>query len=370
MSKITNEQVLESYTRLNSFNKVAAELRVDATTVRRRYNKMIARGEVQVTGSLVPEGYNVEKETIHEKDGKVFQRWIKTSADKERQAALIESVVNAMKDSIKPMTKVKKFSSGSSDLATLYTFSDYHLGMLAWKEENKESDWDLSIAKNMLVNSYSYMIESGPDAKKGIVCLLGDFLHFDKLEPVTNGHGHVLDAAVRFPLLVRTAVEVIIELIKMALQKHEEVELLICQGNHDENTAIILQTCFNLLLSDNKRLKVENSPLPYYSVEHGDTSLFFHHGHKRGMPMLQMVFASQFPKVWGNTVYRYAHTGHHHHHVSKEESGMIVEKHQTLSARDAYASTGGFFSQRGANCITYHKKFGEVSRLNVRPEMF
>jgi len=48
---------------------------------------------------------------------------------------------------------------------------------------------------------------------------------------------------------------------------------------------------------------------------------------------------------------------------------MIVEQHRTLAANDAYASRGGWLSGRSASVITYSKKFGEVSRLTISPEM-
>lgn len=48
---------------------------------------------------------------------------------------------------------------------------------------------------------------------------------------------------------------------------------------------------------------------------------------------------------------------------------MIVERHRTLAAPDAYASKGGWVSGRDAKVITYSKRFGEVSRITINPEM-
>jgi len=48
---------------------------------------------------------------------------------------------------------------------------------------------------------------------------------------------------------------------------------------------------------------------------------------------------------------------------------MTVIQHSTLAARDAYASRGGWLSDRNCKVITYHDTLGEVARNTVRPEM-
>jgi hypothetical protein len=48
---------------------------------------------------------------------------------------------------------------------------------------------------------------------------------------------------------------------------------------------------------------------------------------------------------------------------------MKVERHETLAAPDAYAANGGWLSGRSAKVITYSKRFGEVGRITLTPEM-
>ncbi len=111
--------------------------------------------------------------------------------------------------------------------------------------------------------------------------------------------------------------------------------------------------------------------LPYYIWSHGKVMLAFHHGHMKKMEGLPLLFASQFPKVWGDAAVRIAHTGHRHHgqEQSKEYSGMTVIQHPTLAARDAYAARGGWMSERSVTAITYHSAYGQVARTTVTPEM-
>jgi len=48
---------------------------------------------------------------------------------------------------------------------------------------------------------------------------------------------------------------------------------------------------------------------------------------------------------------------------------MYVERHETLAAPDAYAAGGGWLSGRSAKVITYSRRYGEVARSTLRPEM-
>jgi hypothetical protein len=117
------------------------------------------------------------------------------------------------------------------------------------------------------------------------------------------------------------------------------------------------------------RLTVTDSELPFYVVRWGDNMLGFHHGHKVKNEQLPLLFAAQFPKVWGETTKRAIHCGHRHHVDEKEYNGVIVVQHPTLAARDAYAARGGWIAERAVQAITYHRRFGQVGRVYVCPEM-
>ncbi len=97
--------------------------------------------------------------------------------------------------------------------------------------------------------------------------------------------------------------------------------------------------------------------------------LCWHHGHMKKNDQLPLLFAAQYPSIWGVTSKRYAHTGHRHHHEEKEHSGMTVIQHPTLAARDAYAARGGWVAERQATAMTFHAKYGLVARNTVTPEM-
>lgn len=87
------------------------------------------------------------------------------------------------------------------------------------------------------------------------------------------------------------------------------------------------------------------------------------------MKDVDRVFSAKFRDVFGRTKHSYGHLGHLHSNALEETQLMIVERHRTLAAPDAYASKGGWVSGRDAKVITYSKRFGEVSRITINPEM-
>jgi len=147
------------------------------------------------------------------------------------------------------------------------------------------------------------------------------------------------------------------------------VHLVMAEGNHDPASSIWLRELFRALYEDEPRITVDLSPDPYYCVEHGLTSLFFHHGHKRKPTAVSDVFAAKFREVFGRTKFSYAHMGHLHHVDAKENNLMIVEQHRTLAGSDAYASRGGWLSGRDACVITYHAAYGEGGRSRINSKM-
>ena len=77
------------------------------------------------------------------------------------------------------------------------------------------------------------------------------------------------------------------------------------------------------------------------------------------------VMAAKFREVIGRTKFSYAHMGHYHHAKLLETPLMIVEQHQTLTAKDSHSSRHGYGADRSAQVITYHADRGEVSRVRI-----
>lgn len=317
----------------------------------------------------VPDPYVVKGvSTYYDKDGKPAGQWVKTRLDADRQREAMEAAAAVMAQEVPPMKPRAAPADTFADLANLYTFSDAHVGALAWAKETG-ADWDLKIGERTLTMAMGALIAQAPAAQTAIVANLGDFLHFDSLESVTPTNRNQLDADGRFSKVVAVAIRVLRAIISMALSKHERVVVLMAEGNHDLASAVWLRHMFSALYEQEPRVTVVRAEQPYYVVMHGRTMLGFHHGHLTKPASIAGVMAAKFPREWGDSDYRYVHMGHLHHINEKENNGVTVVQHATISAPDAYSTRRGWVASRQITSITYHKRFGQVARNTVVPEM-
>lgn len=317
----------------------------------------------------VAPGYLMGKVTVQRgPDGTVERTWERQSPDQEHALEALRAAVEGMAGEIAPCAPTPPPATSLANLLTLYTFTDYHLGALCWHKEGG-ADWDCGIAEAMGNAAMAALVAGAPASEAAIVNVQGDFLHYDSLQAVTPTHGHILDADSRFGRVVEVAIRLIRSLVAKALAKHERVTLLICEGNHDLASSLWLRKLFGALYEIEPRVTVHDSELPYYAIRHGKVMLGFHHGHLRKNEGLPALFAAQFREMWGQCHKVAIHTGHRHHREVKEHPGAEVIQHPTITARDAHAARGGWWSDRRIVALTYHAEYGEVGSVTVTPEM-
>lgn len=374
----SDAQILAAIDQAGTKDGAAALLGINLRTLYRRLNNMKqGRSADQRNGISpaelppppdIPEGEILKGRSYMRRNEDGLPEWVKTNAEAQKQLDAFKEVAEALKSDITPLPRIKKPAVVSNDLLNLFPLTDAHIGALAWGEETGE-DWDTNLAEEMIIKYFATAIDRAPLAQRAVFAQMGDFLHYDGIESVTPTSGHQLDTDTRFAKLVRTGIRVTRQIIEMLLQKYASVEVIMADANHDPVSEIWLRESFADRYRNQTRLFIDTSPKPFYAVEHGDTSLFFHHGHLKKIDQIDRALTAEFRELFGRTKYSYCHVGHLHHHLVKESELMTVEQHGTLSARDAYASRHGYKAARQAKVITYHAKHGEVGRLTLTPEM-
>ena len=319
---------------------------------------------------FVPEGRHIAKKTIEVSSaGEINRQWVRVEENYENRLESIRSAVSSIADSLPPLDKIALEAKKLDEmLATLYTITDYHIGAYSFAKETG-ADWDLDIAQKLIVDAYAEMIALSPPSEVGIFAQMGDFLHWDGILPVTYTSKNILDADTRYPLVVEVAVRVCVRIVMMMLKKHQKVHVVMCEGNHDIIGSVWLQLIMKILFQHNKRVTVDQSFKPFYAYKWGKVFNGWHHGHLVRINKLAAKFYSEpeFRRMMGQCDYIYLHTGHTHQEEKIEEAGAIIERHPSLTQRDAHGARGFDLTQRGAKSITYHKTKGEISRTTVRP---
>ena len=104
-------------------------------------------------------------------------RWTKAKSSKEQKVDRILAILDSYEYKKAPGV-IKENSLCNTKLATLYTLTDYHLGMYAWAQESGD-DWDTNIAQRVMMNAITDMTDRSPNSELGILNIQGDFLHWD-----------------------------------------------------------------------------------------------------------------------------------------------------------------------------------------------
>jgi len=371
------KEVVNAVIKNGSATKAAKELKCDRRTV----DKMIVRLEkIAASNGVAPhrdvdhrtmEGFNTKFVTSrYDGEGNLQGQYVRQ--EKGKSISLSEVIEAIEGFEWKPAPKIKTSKGHDSELLTLYTLTDFHLGMYSWQAETGDA-WDMSIAEHEALSAITRMADGSPNSETAILNLQGDFLHWDGLLAVTPASKHVLDADTRYGKLIEMALTITMHCIEILLSKHKKVKLLVCEGNHDESGSAWLRKAAKVIYKNNPRLEVDDTEFPYYAHLHGEIMLGFHHGHKKKNSALPTLFSSEprYRAMWGNSKYCYIHTGHYHHTEQdmSEQGGAIVERHPTIAGSDAYAARGGYVSWRAAHAITYHCTAGEHSRKTVVPSL-
>ena len=364
-------------------NQIAQKVDVHPRTVRKIKKRVMDRAATKgfspeydirhkIPDNLILKGTS----TLYKKDenGNTIKalEWIKTNQDAQNMVEVMQGVLDALREDIpqNPNNVSSKPKSLNSDLLNLHIIADYHLGMFAWHELNGEDgDWTTAKAEKFIVEWFRQSIEQAPNAEIGLLCNLGDFFTSDSTDPVTPASKHLLDVDVKFQQMIRIGTRVLRQVVEMMREKYEKVYFYNVAGNHDFSSTMWLKEFFYQFYENCDDVIVDRSGDIYHAFQHGDVSLFFHHGHKKNVANVADVFAAKFRDMFGRTKFSYAHTGHFHHNAQKENNLMNVEQHRTMIPTDAYASNGGYLSGRSAYVITYHQKYGEVARINIGARM-
>lgn len=317
----------------------------------------------------VPAGFAHKRiSNLSDGQGRTVARWDIVEQDKVQQLAAMKAAVEAFKEELPRAEPVARTHRANADLLNFYAVTDAHFGMLSWREETG-ADYDLSIAEALLTDWFAAAIDLAPAAFTGVLAQMGDLAHYDGMESKTPTSGHIVDSDSRFQKVVRVIIRTLRRVVRMMLEKHDRVHIIMADANHDPASGAWLREMFAAFYEDEPRVTVDSSASTYYVVEHGKTSLFVHHGHRRNVGNVDSVFAGKFRDIYGRTQFSYAHLGHLHSDELKTTNLMKVERHETLAAPDAYAANGGWLSGRSAKVITYSARHGEVSRLTLSPQM-
>lgn len=336
---------------------VAADLGYTRSAVYGMRNRALQKRKTQAAPApVVPDDHYLKAvSTLVDASGNVKLQWMKTDKAKQGWQALIDVALTRLQQ-IEPLPAAPR-PQPTAQALTLYPLADWHVGLQAARYS---ADWTLDRAAQTYRNAFARTLQS---TSHGLLAFLGDFTHIDNRSNATPRSGHTLNVSASYAEVVETAMQLVVDVVALALDAHGHVSILYLAGNHDEATAVVMQAALRHLYANEPRVTVFETRGFYYYL-HGKTLLGFTHGHTAKREDLPLIMATDSPTLWGEANRRVWHTGHVHHRTAQEFRGCTVETHGAPVPSDAWHYEKGYRSQRTMQSIVYDE-VGERARVTV-----
>lgn len=316
----------------------------------------------------LPDGQLVRSlSVLTDGNGREMLRWTKT-----REDTCVPDLVEALKGTFDAYTGKSELihppARSDADLMSVYPIVDQHHGMLGWRGDASEN-YDVEIGSRRLLTSASRLIAQSPPSRNALILNLGDWQHTDDAKNMTPRSGHILDVDGRYFKVLTTGVKLFMQVIELALQRHEIVTVRNLPGNHDPHASIALTVALAAFYDNNPRVVIDQDPSDFFFHEFGQTLIGANHGHKMKPADMAMTMAVRRREAWGRTRYHWFLFGHIHHETAKEIGDVRVESFQTLAGKDAHAHSCGYSSGQSLTSVTLHIEDGEIGRhrVNIPP---
>lgn len=301
--------------------------------------------------------------TLYGEDGGLKIQWVKTERDKAAFLQEVADTIHEITDDLPVLPEIPVVDPNHINQMThaVYPLGDPHIGMLSWGEETGE-DWDLAIAERVYASVWAELVRSAPRCAECTIVDLGDFWHSDNYEQTTARSGQKVDQDGRYAKMIKVGYRIMMQMIVLALEHHEIVNVVILPGNHDDVGSLFLRESLTHIFAANPRVRVNPSVSVFQYLQWGKTLVGFHHGHTCKMKDLAGVMAADH-RSWSECTHRYWYTGHIHHDSVIELQGCRAESFRVIPPNEAYAHERGYRAGRDSKCVILHRERGEISRF-------
>jgi hypothetical protein len=316
---------------------------------------------------IVPAEHYVQGVSTYVSSGETTAQWIKTDRQKMQGDALRWAAIQALiQDNLHPFAAIPAPTVLREDLCNGIVFGDPHFGMLAQARETGGQNWDMKIAKQVMLDALDVMFTRLPVAGSCLLINVGDYFHFQDPSQLTPRGKHKQDGDGRLSYMAELGVWLSIEMTKRAAATYYNVAKFNVGGNHDPEASRWLNIAERIYFRDNPRVTVHDNAADHLFWTFGQNLIGMYHGHETPLVKLPGVMAAeQDGKLWGAHKHRRWVTGHHHNYEALAQPGVLCEKFPTLAPLDMYAAGHGYRSERSLNAFILHAEHGEIGRAKV-----
>jgi hypothetical protein len=312
-------------------------------------------------GGVVTGGWRIVQETMP--DGTIVRNSVRYALkpDEIEPIDVAQTLIDSLTQAPRAVVSVPPTVDLPSDLCNFIPLCDLHVG----------GEYGDPKYLDEVFSAITRLVHGLPKAHKAVLLDMGDLLDANDHKGLTPASGNECDV-IRENHLENTinALNIMRYAVGLLLQQHNEVEVHLLRGNHDETAYIGVMVALSVHFKDDPRVNVVVSDDNFRVIPWGKCAVFPHHGDKSKWEDLKDVFSDQFPDAWAKAKYwRFIWTAHVHHDKQKQLVGADAEHFRTLAKPNNWAQMKGFFTRGGICSVTLHKIDGEVDRkkVNLKP---
>lgn len=240
---------------------------------------------------------------------------------------------------------------------------DLHAGKMSWIPETDE-DYNIRLAVNRFKEAIEYFLEIGKamQVTRFLLPIGNDLLNSEGLSQATTGGTPQQDDCryqKSFTMVRKMLVESIDKLRKVA-----PVDIVVVSGNHDRERCYYIGETLECWYHNCDEVKIDNSPKLRKYYRYGKSLIGYTHGSDEKHDHLPIIMATETPKDFADTKFRFWHLGHLHKYQVQEQFGITVRILPSLCSTDAWHKQHGFVGNlKAAQAYLYSKTEGYLAHF-------
>jgi hypothetical protein len=299
----------------------------------------------------------------------VVQVWLRRKTELIRVKPEIETLLAELRSNAPKVPKIK-YPTLPNGLLYEVMIPDIHFGKLTWNDESGQ-DYDIKIAETAVKNALARLLLycEKYDIKKILIPIGNDFFNTDNKEETTT-HGTPQQEDTRWSKTFRKGHQLARYMIDQCALI-APVDVMIIQGNHDEQRTFYLGEVIDAVYSKNPNVTVDNRTKKRKYYAFGKNLIGFTHGYWEAYEKKLNLMPYEAPDLWAKSLWREWHTGDKHHEekinvTTSESIGIVMRIIRSLSAADCWHFDKGFIGAiQAAEGFLWHPEEGLIAQFNA-----
>lgn len=240
----------------------------------------------------------------------------------------------------------------------VFNVTDFHLDKMDVKRRSTEERIQelYSVVDSLLFDAYRYCkIDE-------LVYFVGsDFFNTDNYQGGTT-KGTPQDNSMPWDEAFKVGLDVNITILTKLRQFTNKLKVVLVCGNHDYQKSFYMAQALQMYFRADSGVEFDVSADYRKAVTYGKVFIGANHGDCKVMD-LPLIFAKEFPMLWGNATCHVIKTGDKHHYSVAEIQGVRVKKYPSLSGTDRWHDRNNYINSIRSVIVNIYDKNSQVAEF-------